>query len=136
LPTVPSARRPSLRSRIRRRAGLLIGAVGLAAVLAGCSAPGQVKNYNDQVSLNFQDACKAANDAKLSDDQAAQICGCWYDQVKANISFDRFKKIDESIRDAIDKGEFNNENDFKRVAPELYDVVTNSSCVQQGPQAS
>jgi hypothetical protein len=115
---------------------LLIGALGLILVLAGCSAPGQVKSYNADVQRNFNDACMRANDAKLSDAQASELCGCWYNQVTTTISFDTFKKMDEAIRDAIDKGEFNNESDFERVAPQLYNVVKNSSCVQQGPQAS
>jgi hypothetical protein len=136
LPTVPVRRRASDRSRLRRRAALLGAVAVLTLVLTACGAPGQVKSYNADVEANFLDACKTANDAKLTDAQATDLCTCWYNAIKTSISFDRFKKIDQSIRDAIDAGQFNNQDDFKRVAPELVDVLDNSDCAQAGPSAS
>jgi hypothetical protein len=113
--------------------------VALVLVLAGCSAPGQTKDYNEQTQSNFVDACRTANEQKkLTDEQAQTTCDCWYDAVSGDegLSFDRFKQDDEAIREAIDKGEFNNDADFQRVAPSLYTIVTEQCQTPAGPQAS
>jgi hypothetical protein len=112
--------------------------VALALLLAGCSHPGQVKNFNDQTQSNFNEACKAANDNSMSEEDVADLCRCWYDAVvneDTGMSFDRFKEEDENIREAIDAGRFNNDADFDREAPTLKRIVDENCQPETGPQA-
>jgi hypothetical protein len=126
------------RASLRRRGPLLVGLLGLVLVLAGCSQPGATKDFNDQTQQNFDNACKAANDANPSDERVDELCGCWYDEIvgEDGISFDQFKAEDENIREAIDAGRFNNDGDFQREAPGIYRIVTETCLEETGPQAS
>jgi hypothetical protein len=111
-----------------------------AVLLAGCSTPGQVKDFNEDTQSNFIDACKIANDQGLNEADVTELCGCWYDAVTTDdggMSFEQFKREDENIREAIDAGRFNNEGDFQREAPTLYAIVTNNEncALASGPTA-
>jgi hypothetical protein len=132
---VPAAsdRHPSTR-RVRR--GTALASLGLLAMLlVGCSAPGKVDDFNEDTQANFEQACKEANDDNLSAEEAERLCTCWYDAiVNGGMSFDAFEREDENIREAIDAGRFNNDDDFEREAPTLHKVVT-ENCQEQGPRA-
>jgi hypothetical protein len=134
---VPAASPDARRSSLRRRLGLLAPLVALGLVVTGCSTPGQPKDFNADVKDGFMAACEAANEDEGSVAEVADACGCWFDALSGDdgISFDQFKQDDENIRDAIDKGEFNDEADFQRVAPSTYRVIKDNCQEAVGPTA-
>jgi hypothetical protein len=136
---VPAAS-PAPRRRSTRRRVALAASVLALLVVAGCSTPGQVDEYSDadfQVRDNFIDACLTANgDGDLTDAEAQTFCECWYTAIETEVPFDQFKKDTEAIEDAIDKGEFNNEDDFEREAPTTFRVGTEACPEQVGPSAN
>jgi hypothetical protein len=108
-----------------------------ALVLAGCSTPGGVDEYSDadfQVRRNFIDACLTANSGEdLSDEDAQSFCDCWWRAVEETVPFEQFKKDNEAIKDAIDEGRFNNQDDFETVAGATYRAGRDEGCIQVGP---
>jgi hypothetical protein len=124
-----SPRRP----RLRRRHGLgLLAALG--QLLAGCSAPGSVKDYNADTQTNYVNACEQAN-TSLDAAKAARMCQCWYDAVKSSMPFSDFKALDANIKKAVEDGTLKSPDDFKQQFPTYYTLVT-TKCQESGPTPS
>ena len=67
---------------------LAVGTVAAACALAGCSEGG----YSSAVEDNFIEGC---TDAPQKVGKA--YCQCLYDRIKKNISYEDFKKLEDSI---------------------------------------
>lgn len=104
-------------------------------MLAGCSNPGDVNDYNADTEENFLLACEEAN-SNLSDERVAEVCGCWYEAITENMSFEAFERAEDNIRNALDQDRLNSDDDLRREAPEFFKIIDESSCVQAGPQPS
>lgn len=133
LVSAASPTRPSVLTSRRSRIALAL--TGLLVVLAGCSTPGKVKDYNDTVAANFIDKCVEANDAKDTEAAARERCTCWYDKIKAKYSFEDFKRLDNNLKDAVDDGTLENSADLERNFKDYYDLVTSPDCNKAGPSA-
>jgi hypothetical protein len=123
------------RSRRRRsRATVAASLTGLALLLVGCSNPGDVNDYNADTRDNFVLACEEANTG-LDEAERAEVCGCWYDAVAENMSFEDFEQVEDDIRTALDENQLNNDDDLNRIAGNFVAILDDSGCLTAGPQA-
>ena len=81
---MPSASPDVRRPRARRRVGTVAALVALGLVLAGCSTPGQPKDFNADVREGFLTACETANEDQASADRVAETCVCWFDALASD----------------------------------------------------
>jgi hypothetical protein len=129
-----SAASPTARTRSGSHRGRFLWLLaGLLFVLAGCAAPGKVKDYNDTVESNFVDKCVEANDGK--DTQARDRCTCWYGKIKEKYSYEDFKKLDRDLKAAVDDGSLRTSQDLQKNFKDYYDLVTSTDCNKAGPSA-
>jgi hypothetical protein len=77
-------------------------AIVLAAIIAtsggdgGGGDGGEAEGYTPEVEEEFVSSCQeAAGDTGLSESQ----CQCAFDEIKANVPFERFVEIDEQLRE-------------------------------------
>jgi hypothetical protein len=117
----------------RSRSRLAALVLGAGLVLAGCSAPGQVKDYNQQVADNFVTKCVEANESKGPNPQ--DMCKCWFDKIKTDFSFAEFKSLDSALQTAVKNEEIKSPKDLQDKFPRYYTLVT-ENCVSQGPAAN
>jgi hypothetical protein len=122
------------RSRRRSRATVAASLAGLALLLVGCSNPGDVNDYNADTRDNFVLACEEANTG-LDADERAEVCGCWYEAVEQNMSFEDFEQVEDDIRTALDENQLNNDDDLNRIAGNFVAILDDSGCLTAGPQA-
>lgn len=106
----------------------------LGLVLAGCSAPGSVKDYNADVQTNYVNACEQAN-SNLDAAKAARMCQCWYDEVTKSFTFAQFKTLDSNIKKAVEDGKLNTPQDFQTQFPTYFKLVV-EKCQESGPTPS
>lgn len=89
-----------------RRITSLVGVVLALGVLTGCPYQRDPDSYGDGVRESFVNGCDgtafAGDDGPGADVEAAQIeaaslptpqCECMYDEIEANIEFDRFSDV-------------------------------------------
>lgn len=116
---------------------MLAPLLGLA-VLTGCSSPGSVDDYNADTEANFLQACKTANDPGLSEEEAEELCRCWYTAFKENMSFERFETAEERIRQGLDNGTITDADSLRNATDpalrEYVKVLNESGCTEAGPR--
>ena len=76
----------------------------MALLLAACFDEGAPTSFDDTVEANFLNGCELAaeGDPQISP-VAPRYCGCAYDRVRTEISFDDFKQLDDDVKDDPDK---------------------------------
>jgi hypothetical protein len=107
--------------------------VAVCCIGAGCAAPGKVKDYNAQVRTNFVDSCVQADGQDAVAD-AEGVCGCWYDAIQKNFTFDEFKQINGQLGDAVEAGEIQTAADFRGRFGRFSTVLDQSGCAPIGPR--
>ncbi|MCY3663251.1 MAG: hypothetical protein OXH28_10620 [bacterium] len=94
----------SPRSRRRPRLILLAACAAVALLLAACFDEGAPTSFDDTVEANFLNGCELAAEADPQISPVAlRYCGCAYDRVRTEISFDDFKQLDDDVKDDPDK---------------------------------
>lgn len=94
----------SPRSRRSPRLILLGVCSAVALLLSGCFDEGHPTSFDDTVESNFLDGCEVAAEADPAISPVAQrYCVCAYERVRAEISFEDFKSLDDDVRDDPDK---------------------------------
>ena len=92
--------------RTRRRSRFLLLATCAAVVLlvAACGNSGEPTDYDDTVEDNFMRGCEVAAEADPAIRPVApKYCGCAYERLVTEISFDDFKSLDDDVKDDPDK---------------------------------
>ena len=90
----------SPRSRRRPRRLLVAGCAAVALLAAACFDEGHPTSFDDTVEANFLSGCEVAAEADPGISPVAQrYCVCAYERVRAEISFDDFKGLDDAVRD-------------------------------------
>jgi len=93
----------SRRSRRRPRIILLACCAGVALLLAACFDEGAPTSFDDTVEANFLDGCELAAEADPQISPVApRYCGCAYDRVRTEMSFEDFKTLDDDVKDDPD----------------------------------
>ena len=94
----------SPRSRRRPRLILLASCAAVALLLTACFDEGHPTSFDDTVETNFLNGCELAAEA---DPQirpvAPRYCVCAYERVRAEMSFEDFKSLDDDVRDEPDR---------------------------------
>ena len=68
-----------------------------ALFLVGCSG-GEAADYDEEFHDEFLERCEEA----YGRPEAPQVCGCWYDNVEADVAFDDLPSIDDLLGDDFD----------------------------------
>lgn len=77
-----------------RLAAPLVGAVLALGLLGGCTGQSTPDSYTDSVERNFLRGCRdTAEQDGLSDPD--DFCRCAFDELKENVEFSEFKKVNE-----------------------------------------
>jgi hypothetical protein len=77
---------------VRRK---LIGLAGATLFLAGaCGGDDEPSGYTDEMRRDFISQCTAS-----AGDGALDTCGCTYDALTENLSFEEFREFDEAARE-------------------------------------
>ena len=84
---------------------MLAGVCAAAALLlAACGDSGEPTSYDDTVETNFLAGCEVAAEADTAiRPVAGRYCGCAYERLVAEISFEDFKSLDDDVRDHPDR---------------------------------
>jgi len=82
--------------------GVAVAAVAATLALAGCGGS-EPTSYTPEVEQNFVSSCVdsatgTTGGPPANEADAQRICGCMYDKLRANMSFEEFKAADESLR--------------------------------------
>ena len=86
------------------RLALLGACAAVVLLLAACSEGGEPTSFDDTVQTNFLSGCEVAAEADPGISPVAQrYCVCAYERVRAEISFDDFKNLDDDVRDDPEK---------------------------------
>ena len=76
----------------------------MALLLAACFDEGHPTSFDDTVETNFLNGCEVAAEADPAISPVAQrYCICAYERVRAEISFEDYKSLDDDVRDDPDK---------------------------------
>ena len=84
----------------RRRLASLAGAVVSLALVSGCAGQRAPTSYTDSVKKNFITGCTTVStgDAALgTPTEANQYCTCVFTEIKKNVKFSEFKKINDDL---------------------------------------
>ena len=81
---------------------LAVATLSCAALAARCGSS-EPDTYGPEVQDNFVTSCvdsatNSTSSAVQSESEAQRICGCMYDQLQANVPFEKFKQADEALR--------------------------------------
>ncbi len=94
----------SPRSRRRPRLILLASCAAVALLLSACFDEGHPTSFDDTVEENFLSGCEVAAEADPRIRPVApRYCVCAYERVRAEISFEDFKGLDDDVRDDPEK---------------------------------
>ena len=94
----------SPRSRRRPRLILLAACAAVALLVSACFDEGTPTSFDDTVETNFLSGCELAAEADPGISPVAQrYCVCAYERVRAEISFDDFKNLDDDVKDDPDR---------------------------------
>ena len=86
------------------RLALLGACAAVVLLLAACFDEGTPTSFDDTVETNFLDGCEvAAGDDPAIRPVAQRYCVCAYERVRAEISFEDFKSLDDDVRDDPDR---------------------------------
>ncbi len=83
---------------------LLVLCAAALLLLAACVDEGTPTSYDNTVETNFIDGCKRAalDDAAISP-VAPRYCGCAWERLITEVSFEDFKNLDDEVKDDPDK---------------------------------
>ena len=80
----------------------LLALVALSLLAAGCGDSGEPEEYNATVEDNYVKGCEIAiDDSTRLTATKNDVCKCAYEEIKSNISFEDFKRVDDDLRENI-----------------------------------
>ena len=86
-----------------RALAILLALAALGLLAAGCGDSGEPEEYNATVEENYVKGCELAMDESQQRLTATknEVCKCAYAEIKDNIAFEDFKKVDDELRENI-----------------------------------